>query len=42
MSGKDLIDWAVKECERKKIPPHDGAILNEIRTVLQISKRRQP
>ncbi len=38
MSGLELIDWAVKQCEAEKIPPTDGAILQMIRTCKEINR----
>jgi hypothetical protein len=31
MNGRELIAWAVKQCELAKVPPHDGNILVVIR-----------
>lgn len=31
MNGLQIIAWAVKQCEERKIPPHDGNILIFIR-----------
>jgi hypothetical protein len=35
MTGLELIAWAVKQCELKHLPPHDGNILNFIRIMIK-------
>jgi hypothetical protein len=41
MSGQELIDWAVRQCERENIPPTDAAILAVIRRVAFIVERNE-
>jgi hypothetical protein len=36
MSGNELIDMIVKQCEREKIPPTDTAIVNKLRAMLDL------
>ena len=31
LSGIEIIEWAVKRCEREKVPPTDNAIVRMIR-----------
>ncbi len=44
MSGRELIEWAVRECQREKIPPYDSAIVNKIRELLDVANppKREP
>ena len=35
MSGAELIEWAVAQCDKAGTPPTDGAILDFIRSLRQ-------